>query len=133
MIILGLNAFHADSVGGKNEVEYKAWPNALDQMGVPGNDRALSDWHRWTWVYLRDDTFEISKVLTSKAIVNLQKLVRSVPVGEYVIDYAVRLVRATRPKDPAAPDTQTRTTPSPARWAAAVVLSLLGAGFAGGW
>src|ERR1700682_5859473 len=52
----------------------------------------------------RDETFEISKVLSSKAIVNLQKLVRSVPVGDYVIDYVVRLVRATRPKDPLAPD-----------------------------
>ncbi len=52
----------------------------------------------------RDETFEITKVLSSKAIVNLQKLVRSVPVGEYVIDYAVRLVRATRPKDSLAPD-----------------------------
>jgi MoxR-like ATPase len=52
----------------------------------------------------RDETFEITKVLSSKAIVNLQKLVRSVPVGEYVIDYVVRLVRATRPKDPLAPD-----------------------------
>src|SRR5207244_4699732 len=39
-----------------------------------------------------------------KAIVNLQKLVRSVAVGPYVIDYAARRVRATRPKDPTAPD-----------------------------
>src|SRR5262249_34694572 len=44
------------------------------------------------------------KVLSGKAILNLQKLVRSVPVGDYVIDYALRLVRATRPKDPLAPD-----------------------------
>jgi len=36
--------------------------------------------------------------------VNLQKLVRGVPVGDYVIDYVTRLVRATRPKDPTAPD-----------------------------
>ena len=39
-----------------------------------------------------------------KAIVNLQKLIRSVPVGDYVIDYVTRLVRATRPKDPTAPE-----------------------------
>jgi hypothetical protein len=56
---INADAFHADSVGGKNEVEYKAWPNALDSVGVPANDRALSDWHTWTWVYLRDDTFQI--------------------------------------------------------------------------
>jgi MoxR-like ATPase len=52
----------------------------------------------------RDEPPELTKVLSGKAIVNLQKLVRSVPVGDYVIDYVTRLVRATRPKDPTAPD-----------------------------
>src|SRR5438270_5779509 len=42
--------------------------------------------------------------MSAKAIINMQKLVRSVPVGDYVIDYALRLVRATRPKDPTAPE-----------------------------
>src|SRR5215475_1463848 len=52
----------------------------------------------------KDEAVEMTKVLSGKAIVNIQKLVRSVPVGDYVIDYVVRLVRATRPKDPTAPD-----------------------------
>jgi MoxR-like ATPase len=52
----------------------------------------------------KDETPELTKVLTGKAIVNLQKLVRSVPVGDFVTDYVVKLVRATRPKDPTAPD-----------------------------
>jgi len=52
----------------------------------------------------KDEPPELVKVLSSKAIVNLQKLVRGVPVGDYVIDYVTRLVRATRPKDPTAPD-----------------------------
>jgi MoxR-like ATPase len=52
----------------------------------------------------KDDPAELTKVLSGKAIVNLQKLVRSVPVGDYVIDYVTRLVRATRPKDPTAPE-----------------------------
>src|SRR5260370_19582984 len=51
-----------------------------------------------------DETPELIKVLSGKAIVNMQKLVRSVPVGEYVIDFATRLVRATRPRDPSAPE-----------------------------
>src|SRR5437588_3652083 len=34
----------------------------------------------------------------------MQKLVRGVPVGDYVRDYVARLVRATRPKDASAPD-----------------------------
>jgi MoxR-like ATPase len=52
----------------------------------------------------RDDQAELTKVLSAKAIVNMQKLVRSVPVGDYVVDYVARLVRATRPRDPAAPE-----------------------------
>jgi MoxR-like ATPase len=52
----------------------------------------------------RDEVVELTKVLSSKAITNMQKLVRSVPVGDYVVDYIVRLVRATRPKDPSAPE-----------------------------
>ncbi len=51
----------------------------------------------------KDESIELTKVLSAKAIVNLQKLIRSVPVGEYVIEYVARLVRATRP-DPQAPD-----------------------------
>jgi MoxR-like ATPase len=52
----------------------------------------------------KDEAPELTKVLSGKAILNLQKLIRSVPVGQYVIDYVARLVRATRPKDPSAPD-----------------------------
>ena len=47
---------------------------------------------------------EVRKVLSAKAIVNLQKLVHSVAVSEYVIKYCSCLVRATRPKDESAPD-----------------------------
>jgi MoxR-like ATPase len=52
----------------------------------------------------RDEPVELTKVLSAKAILNLQKLIRSVAVGDYVMDYVARLVRATRPKDPTAPD-----------------------------
>ncbi len=51
----------------------------------------------------KKETPELTKVLSAKAISNLQKLVLSVPVGEYVIDYTTRLVRATRPKNPDTP------------------------------
>ncbi len=52
----------------------------------------------------KDEVPELVKVMTGKAIVNLQKLVRSVPVSDFVTEYVVKLVRATRPKDPTAPD-----------------------------
>jgi MoxR-like ATPase len=52
----------------------------------------------------KDEPAELAKLLTGKTILNLQKLVRSVPVSDYVTDYVVKLVRATRPKDDTAPD-----------------------------
>ncbi len=51
----------------------------------------------------RNEKQEVRKVLSAKAIVNLQKLVHSVAVSEYIIKYVARLVRATRPKDELAP------------------------------
>jgi MoxR-like ATPase len=51
----------------------------------------------------RSERVEIHKVLSGKAILNLQKLVGSVAVSQYIVQYVARLVRATRPKDPSAP------------------------------
>src|SRR5205809_3209408 len=51
----------------------------------------------------RTEKIEVRKILSSRAIVNLQKLVHSVAVSEYIVKYVARLVRATRPKDPTAP------------------------------
>ena len=51
----------------------------------------------------KGETPELKKVLSGKAIVNLQKLVTSVPVSEYTVDYVTRLVRATRPNDEKSP------------------------------
>ena len=52
----------------------------------------------------RQEKPEVHKVLSSKAIVNLQKLVTSVAVSPYIVKYVSRVVRATRPKDDSAPD-----------------------------
>jgi MoxR-like ATPase len=49
------------------------------------------------------ETPEIRKILSAKAIANLQKLVGSVVATEYIIKYVAALVRATRPADPSAP------------------------------
>jgi MoxR-like ATPase len=45
----------------------------------------------------------VQKILSAKSIINLQKLVHSVAVSEYIVKYVARLVRATRPKDETAP------------------------------
>ena len=52
----------------------------------------------------RHENPEVRKILSAKAIVNVQKLVFSVAVSEYIIQYVSRLVRATRPRDPSAPE-----------------------------
>lgn len=51
----------------------------------------------------RNEKIEVRKILSARHIVNLQKLVHSVAVSEYIVKYVARLVRATRPKDPSAP------------------------------
>ncbi|MFL2869667.1 MAG: AAA family ATPase [Pirellulaceae bacterium] len=52
----------------------------------------------------RNETPEVNKVLSAKAIVNLQKLVNSVAVSEHIIQYVSNMVRATRPGDAEAPE-----------------------------
>ena len=47
---------------------------------------------------------EIKAVLQGKDILWIQQLVRQVPTSQHMVDYAVDLVRATRPKEPPSPD-----------------------------
>ena len=54
-------------------------------------------------VTTRNEKVEVRKVLTGRAILNLHKLVGSVAVSQYIVQYVARLVRATRPKDVSAP------------------------------
>jgi MoxR-like ATPase len=51
----------------------------------------------------REEPVEVRKVLSGKAIINLQGLVGKVAVSEYIIRYVSSLVRSTRPNDPSAP------------------------------
>jgi MoxR-like ATPase len=51
----------------------------------------------------RNEKPDVRKVLSGRAIVNLQKLVGSVAVSEYIVKYVRCLTRATRPKDETAP------------------------------
>jgi len=51
-----------------------------------------------------DSMPSLENIITSNAILQYQELVRYVPVSSYVANYAARLVRATRPGDPLAPD-----------------------------
>ena len=46
----------------------------------------------------------LDPVISKSTILHLQQLVRKVPVSDFVIDYATRLVRSTRPHTPEAPE-----------------------------
>jgi MoxR-like ATPase len=46
---------------------------------------------------------EPEPVLTAADIVQVQKVLRKLPVSDHVVDYAVTLARATRPKEPNTP------------------------------
>ena len=47
---------------------------------------------------------EVSPVMSRQEVLRLQRVVREAPVSEHVVSYAVRLVRATRPQEPQAPE-----------------------------
>lgn len=53
------NAFHSDSVGGSNAIDYRDWFRALTTVGVPEHQRHLRDWHTWTWVYSPTDVYSV--------------------------------------------------------------------------
>jgi MoxR-like ATPase len=47
---------------------------------------------------------EVNAVMTAGEIMRLQGLVRRVPIADEMLEYAARLVRATRPEQPEAPE-----------------------------
>ena len=51
-----------------------------------------------------DHREEVKQVVDGEAIVKFQKVVRRIPVAEPIFEYAARIVRATRPSEPDAPE-----------------------------
>jgi len=51
----------------------------------------------------RGEKAEVRKVLSGRAIINLQNLVGKVAVSEYIVQYVAKLVRSTRPNDESSP------------------------------
>ncbi len=47
---------------------------------------------------------ELQTVFNGVQIQNMQKTIATVPISEFVVKYCAKLVRATRPADPSAPD-----------------------------
>ena len=46
---------------------------------------------------------KLKALIKAKEIIRLQELIRSIPVSDHVVDYAVELVRKTRPQNESAP------------------------------
>ena len=69
------------------------------QVGYPTADEE----ERILLATTRNERPEVNKILTARAILNIQKLVHSVAVSPHVVKYVALLVRATRPGDERAP------------------------------
>ena len=67
------------------------YPNREDEIGIYRAETGAAD-------------VKLEKILDAEEIVKLQGVVRRVPVADHVLEYAADLVRATRPKDPSAPE-----------------------------
>ena len=67
------------------------YPAREDEIGIYRAETGASD-------------VKLEKILNAEEILRLQGVVRRVPVADHVLEYAADLVRATRPKDPSAPE-----------------------------
>ena len=96
-----------------------ATQNPIEQEGTYPLPEAQQDRFMFK-VFVRypsfDEEFEVARrttampvdsvepVLTAEEIIELQRLVRQVPVSDHVIRYALSLVRQTRVREPGVPD-----------------------------
>ena len=69
-------------------------------VAYPSRDEEREIVHRTT----TEASHDLRLVLKGSDIVSIQRLVRRVPVSPHVVDYAVNLVRASRPREADAPD-----------------------------
>ena len=67
------------------------YPKREDEIGIYRTETGASD-------------VKLEKILNAEEILKLQGVVRRVPVADHVLEFAADLVRATRPKDPSAPE-----------------------------
>ena len=67
------------------------YPTRADEIGIYRNETGAA-------------SAKLEKVLDAEEVMRLQEVVRRVPVADHVLEFAADLVRATRPKDPSAPE-----------------------------
>ena len=96
-----------------------ATQNPIEQEGTYPLPEAQQDrfmFHLWVDYPKEDEEAQIvkattvtsfetpQKVVSQQELLQLQTVVRKIPVSDHVINYAIRLVRATRPSDEKAPE-----------------------------
>jgi MoxR-like ATPase len=69
-------------------------------VSYPSRDEELEVLRRTTGTAEGD----VQRVLTAEQILGLQEIVRRVPVGDHVYNFALDVIRATRPNEPGASD-----------------------------
>jgi hypothetical protein len=57
--LMEAKVFHINSVGGEDKIDYENWWKGLETAGVPLNNLDLTHFHVWTWLYKRDDTYQV--------------------------------------------------------------------------
>jgi MoxR-like ATPase len=90
----------------------------------------LDDEQQIVTMSTRSDKPELAKVLDANRIISWQKLVKRVEVPKFVNEFIVKLVRATRPKDPSAPELIKRLVDWGAGPRAGIFLAQAGQAFA---
>ena len=73
-------------------------------VGYPSDEEEIEIMRRVASPKMAKAEKGLTTVLSGKQILGLQQLVLRVPVADHVLDYAKRLVRATRPSTDEAPD-----------------------------
>lgn len=122
-LLEGMQEYHVTAAGHQYDLDTPffvlATQNPIEQEGTYPLPEAQLDRFMFN-VWVDYPSFEEEKIIVSKTtssqhielnakidkqkIEELQELVRKVPVPETVLDYAVRLVGATRPDQPGSPD-----------------------------
>ncbi|MDP9172807.1 MAG: MoxR family ATPase [Planctomycetota bacterium] len=69
-------------------------------VNYPSRDEELEVLKRTTGL----DNAQVSHVINARKVVELQEIVRRVPVGDHVFQFALDIIRATRPNEPGASD-----------------------------
>ena len=67
------------------------YPNQVDEVNIVRSTTSAYD-------------SDVQAIMSGEDIIRFQKLIRTIPVSDYVVEYAVRLARATRPGRSDSPD-----------------------------